>query len=48
MKNEKILKEWKEFAKMDFLTAKHLVGIMENVHPKRKLILVSRYMRLLL
>ena len=24
MKNEKILKEWMEFAEMDFLTAKHL------------------------
>ena len=24
MKNEKILKEWVEFAKMNFLTTKHL------------------------
>ena len=31
MKNEKILKEWVEFARMDFLTAKHL---HEYMHPK--------------
>ena len=31
MKNEKILKEWMEFAKMDFLTAKHLY---EHMYPK--------------
>ena len=31
MKNEKILKEWVEFAKMDFLTAKHLY---EHMYPK--------------
>ncbi len=27
MKNEKILKEWMEFAEMDFLTAKHYMSI---------------------
>ena len=31
MKNEKTLKEWMEFARMDFLTAKHL---HEYMHPK--------------
>ena len=31
MKNEKILKEWMEFAEMDFLTAKHLCG---HMYPK--------------
>ena len=31
MKNEKILKEWMEFAEMDFLTAKHLY---EHMYPK--------------
>ena len=31
MKNEKILKEWMEFARMDFLTAKHLY---EHMYPK--------------
>ena len=31
MKNEKILKEWVEFARMDFLTAKHLY---EHMYPK--------------
>ena len=31
MKNEKILKEWTEFARMDFLTAKHLY---EHMYPK--------------
>ena len=31
MKNERILKEWAEFARMDFLAAKHLY---EHMHPK--------------
>ena len=31
MKNEKILKEWMEFAEMDFLTVKHLY---EHMYPK--------------
>ena len=31
MKNEKILKEWVEFARMDFLAAKHLY---EHMYPK--------------
>ena len=31
MKNEKILKEWMEFARMDFLAAKHLY---EHMYPK--------------
>ena len=31
MKNEKILKEWMEFARIDFLTAKHLY---EHMYPK--------------
>ena len=31
MKNDKILKEWMEFARMDFLTAKHLY---EHMYPK--------------
>ena len=31
MKNEKILKEWVEFAEMDFITAKHLY---EHMYPK--------------
>ena len=31
MKNDKILKEWMEFARMDFLTVKHLY---EHMYPK--------------
>lgn len=31
MKNEKLLKEWVDFAEMDFLTAKHLY---EHMYPK--------------
>ena len=31
MKNEKTLKEWMEFARMDFLAAKHLY---EHMYPK--------------
>ena len=31
MKNEKLIKEWMDFAKMDYLTAKHLYG---NMYPK--------------
>jgi len=31
MKNEKLIKEWMDFAEMDYLTAKHLYG---NMYPK--------------